>query len=284
MTEGTLSVAVSDSALRVEHERLLRVALRRGKEDDFLESRALIGGAYSELAMTAARSLWARRLVQEHQSATVFSRLLPQLIEAGAPLEFKTTLLRMSMDELHHAAICGRVLEALGALPEVQTDLATAALPEHADVSPIERAVRNVMFVCCLSETYAVAITAEERQQAREPIVQRAIERIHSDESLHARFGWLYLAHALPQFSAEAIMRTNAYLRVAFRYLEEKELAAMPLEQGFPAVLLEECAALGVSSTADARELFFQTIEDVIVPGLSKLGLDAEFAWTQRGA
>ncbi|MBK8172306.1 MAG: hypothetical protein IPK60_18445 [Sandaracinaceae bacterium] len=282
MAQGKLRVAVGDSALRVEHDRLFRVALRRGKDDNFLESRDKISGTYTDRALAAARSLWSRRLIQEHQSAAVFARLLPQLIEAEASLEFKTTVLRMSMDELHHAAICGRVLDALSAAPEIETELATEALPEHADASPLERALRNVMFVSCLSETYAVAITAEEKQNVREPIISRAIERIHADESLHARFGWHYLAEYIPHLSPEALQRTNAYLRVAFGYLQAKELEAMPLAGSFPQALIDECAALGVSDTNDARSLFFETVTHVIIPELEKLGLDATTAWRNR--
>lgn len=282
--KGMLRVAVGSSALAAEHSRLLRVAVRRGNQDDgFLESTTKIGPEYGPLAREAAKSLWSRRLIQEHHSAAVFARLLPQLIEAEATLDAKTTLMRMAIDELHHAAICGRVLEALDAPPEIETDLATTPLPEHEGCTPLERALRNVLFVSCLSETYAVAITAEERHEARDPIVKLAIDRIHSDESLHARFGWLYVAESIPKLSPEALARTNSYLRVAFGYLEKKELEAMPIEkQKFSKELLFECAGLGVTDTAVARELFFQTIDEVIVPELENLGLDARAAWRER--
>lgn len=282
MPQGTLRVDVSDSALRTEHERLLRTTLRRGDALAVSEAPPVDASKYSASAIEAARSLWRRRLIQEHQSAAVFSRLLPQLIEAEAPLEYKTTVLRMSMDELHHAAICGDVLTALGVPPEVNTELRTEPLPDHADATPAESVLRNIMFVCCLSETFAVAITAEEREQAREPVIQAAIDRIHSDETLHARFGWIYLAHALPTLGEEALARTNAYLAQAFAYLEKKELEAMPRTAPFAESLIAECSALGVSDTASARELFYETIENVIVPGLQKLGLDATTAWDGR--
>lgn len=284
MTHGVLRVAVGGSALATEHHKVFRVGLRRGNQDDgFLEATTKVGAEYGPLAREAAKSLWARRLIQEHHSAAVFARLLPQLIEAEATLDQKTTVLRMGLDELHHAAICGRVLEALDAPPEIATDLATAPLPEHDGCTPLERALRNVLFVSCLSETFAVAITAEERHEARDPVVKLAIDRIHSDESLHARFGWLYVAEAMPKLSTEERARTNAYLRVAFGYLEKKELEAMPIErQSFSKELLAECAALGVTDTKVARELFFETIAEVIVPELTNLGLDARAAWQER--
>jgi len=66
---------------------------------------AKLEGTYHETALGVARRAWLERMRREHHSAAVFSRLLPQLMEAEATLDFKMATLRMSMDELRHAAL-----------------------------------------------------------------------------------------------------------------------------------------------------------------------------------
>lgn len=277
-----LRVAVSDSPLRTEHERLLRTALRRGDEPPEPAPGAKLEADHPAEAIAIARAVWLARMEHEHRSSAVFSRLLPQLMEAEAPLEFKTAVLRMSMDELRHAALCGAVVELLGGVAELETSLATEPLPEHADATPLERALRNVVFVGCMSETVSIALLTEERELTTEPIIVRVVEQLGADEVLHAKLGWSFLAHAMPSLDASARERADRYLRVAFGHLEDKMLEAMPLGPERDGALRAHLDALGVMDARDARELFYATVDGVIVPRLADHGLDAASAWRER--
>jgi hypothetical protein len=279
---GTLRVAVGASALRTEHERLLRSALRRGdpSPEEVLASASL-QASYSERAMRLAREAWRARMVHEHRSAAVFARLLPQLMRAEAPLEYRTTVLRMGMDELRHAALCGRVVELLGGVAEAEAELATEPLPDHDDATPREAALRNLLFVGCLSETVALALLAEERELTREPAIAAVVAQLEADEVLHAKLGWSYLGEVAPRLTDEERTRTNRYLRIAFAHLEREMHAAMPAAP-IDEPTRVELEGLGCLLGVEGRVLFEETIDTVVLPRLEDHGLDARRAWQTR--
>lgn len=280
---GVLRVAAGDGPLRSEHARLLRTALRRGVRPPEREPGEMIDTArYDEGTLRDARRTWLRRMVNEHQSAAVFSQLLPQLIEAEATLDVKTSVLRMSMDELRHGGLCGGIVEALGGEAAVPMELAPRPLPTHPGCSPLERVLRNALFIGCISETVAVALTTEERERTTEPLVRRVIDQIVSDESLHARFGWALVKDAAPELDGAARDRTNAWLRTAFAYFEAKEMDEIPACPTPPEALVVEGRALGICENLETRQLVFESLETVVIPGLEAAGFAAEDAWMRR--
>ncbi|AKF11309.1 hypothetical protein [Sandaracinus amylolyticus] len=279
MTRGRLRVDVGTSPLATEHTRLVRTALRRGELAPEIPPGARLTGDFSEHAITLARTSWLARMEHEHQSAAVFSRLLPHLIEAEAPLEYKTVALRMSMDELRHAALCGDVVRLLGGEPEVERELATEPLPEHAGTTARERAMRNVLFVSCLSESIAAPLLAAERELASEPHVRLVLEQLAADETLHARFGWAYLRDTITDAERAGIQR---YLPLALGTIEARMHEVMTLELQVDAALEDELAALGVTMGDRSRALMDEVVATVVLPALDALGLDAQRAWRER--
>ena len=180
------------------------------------------------------------------------------------------------MDELHHASLCQHVVSLLGGEPDVEGDLSTEALPEHRDASRLEAALRNVMFVGCMSETVALALLSEERELTTEPAIHHVVSQLAADETLHAKLGWSFLAETWPKLDDPARERTRAYLPIALGYLEEKMLGAMPLsDKPPPAALMQEARALGVVGAREGRELLYEVIGEVILPRLEDHGLPA---------
>ncbi|MDQ3031800.1 MAG: ferritin-like domain-containing protein [Myxococcota bacterium] len=255
MSRGTLRVAVGSSPIASEHRRLLRSALRRGDLEPEIAADACLEGSYSDRAIVIARRAWLERMLHEHQSAAVFSRLVPQLIEAEVDVEWKTVALRMSMDELRHASLCSDVVRLLRGEPRIDAELATEPLPEHPGCTPRERVLRNVTFACCLSETIAATLLAEERELTTEPAIRRVEEQLAADEILHGRYGWAFLHELWPSLDADARGRTARYLPVALGTIESKMLGAMPDGPPPPEPLASELEALGVTPGARAREL-----------------------------
>lgn len=279
---GTLRVAVGDGHFRSEHERLVATALRRGDADPEGALRgARLEGSYHERTLELARRAFLERMRREHHSSTVFSGLLPQLIEAEATLDTKTAVLRMAMDELRHAALCGGVVELLGGEAILETDLATPSLPDHPTCTPIERALRNVVFVGCMNETIAVGMLTEERALVREPAIEAVLTQLVADEVSHAKLGWTYLDEVWPQLDEEQRARTSAYLPYAFRHLEESLMGPMA-HMRFDDLLRDELAALGVPSPQDMRELFYAAMETAVLPPLQARGLPATESWRRR--
>ena len=260
----------------------MRVALVRAKRQP--EATAILG-TYSEQARAIAIGSWRARALHEHRSAAVFSRLLPQLIAAEAGREYQVTVLRMAMDELHHASLCQEVVALLGGDPDVEGDLGTEALPEHVSTTRLEAALRNVVFVGCMSETVALAMLTEERELTREPAIEHVIAQLAADEMLHARLGWAFLAETWPRLDEAARARTCAYLPRALRYLEQKMLEVMPeapSAQLPPVSVIDEARALGVLEPREARALLYQVIHGVVLPRLEDHGLPAADAWARR--
>ena len=276
----TLRVAVGDSPLAAHHRLVVRALLNRGDAPAERQPGEVLAGDWSPQAVALARANWRRRMVHEHQSSAVFSGLLPQLIEAEAPLEYKTAALRYAMDELRHATLCGEIVEHLGGTAEVEADLTVQPLPPHLDCPPRERALRNVLFTS-LCETVSVALLSEERDRTTEPFVGRVLRQLSGDEVGHARLGWLYLAHSLPRLDAAGRERLVAYLSVALGHLEAEMLRAMP-PGDLPQPLVQEAQQLGFTASSTARSLLYDTLREVIIPQLEAAGLPAQQAWQAR--
>lgn len=225
----------------------------------------------------AAIATWRGRMINEYQSAQVFDGLAAQARRLGLSVKVVAELTEFAGEERKHGVLCGSVVEALGgdACASVNEP---RVLPEHAGVPGIEGFLRNVLSVSCLSETVAVALIGAERLEMPEGELRELLSGIWADEIGHARFGWRVAQELLPLLSSQQRQRLSLYLRVALRHLEQHELAHLPLASQPPATGV----ALGLCSGADARVLFYQTVEGAILPPLEALGLAAREAWATR--
>lgn len=276
----TLTMDTTASPFRADHARILR-----GMEKSPVEvpPGEALRERYDATVREAAVHTWRDRMVNEHRSAAVFAGLVPQLIEASSTIDVQTVALRAATDEIYHATLCGEVVRAFGGEPVASAEPSLLRMPEHPGLSALERAVRNVTFVGCLSETVAVALISEERELSEEPFVRATLDRILPDEVAHARLGWLYLAHNLPRLGAGAAGRMALYLRVAFAYLERREIDLLPLTPPeIPAELRAQREAVGLCEGEAAQSLFYRTVKEVIVPRFEELGIDARDAWEHR--
>jgi bacterioferritin (cytochrome b1) len=269
---GRLDTRVTDTPLRTVHDRIARRLLDRvdGMPDRTPDD--VLVGTYLPEAIAIARQNWEHRTFHEHRSAAVFSNLLPQLMHAEAPMEVKTAVLRSSLDELRHAQLSAEVVEFLGGEPVLETDLTPEVPAEHPGVPPVERALRNTMFVGCLSETLAVGMLTEEREMCQEPYITRVIQQLLADETLHARVGWVYLQAVWPTLDAEARARTEAYVPPALRFFERELMDASHIGYVDPAIR-DDARALGFSDPQTAREIFEMTVHEVIVPRFAEIGI-----------
>ena len=221
----------------------------------------------------AAIATWRGRMVNEHGSARVFEGLARQFEEAGLG-ELGAEIETFAIEERRHGVLCGAVVEALGG--EAVAEIAQGeTYPLHEDVAPLEGALRNMLSICCLSETVAVALIGAERLEMPEGELRELLTRIWSDEVGHSRFGWRTIERLAPTLDAVTRARLGEYLEVAFAHLVEHELSHLPLSSNPP----PEGAVYGLCSGADARVLFFDTVIDVIVPGLEAHGIPARRAW-----
>ena len=129
--------------------------------------------------------------------------------------------------------------------------------------------------ISCLSETVAVGLIRGEQEDAGPPEMGACLEQILADEVQHARFGWMVLRELSSQLPVELKQRLSAYLVFAFRSLHEHEMLHLPVHSR----PTEAIAKLGVCDGATSRALYFDTVEQVIIPGLEEHGLNARAAW-----
>ncbi len=226
----------------------------------------------------AAIATWRGRMINEHASARVFEGLALQFQDAGLGQAVVQELRGFADEERQHGVLCGAVVESLGGrayaeLPDGE------AYPAHADAgSPLEAALRNMLSICCLSETVAVSLIGAERLEMPPGELRELLTRIYSDEVGHSRFGWRVLGEVAPTLDAATKERLGDYLEVAFAALEVHELAHLPLSSQPP----PEGVKLGLCNGSDARRLFHATIEEVVIPALEHHGIPARRAWRNR--
>ncbi|MCB9748529.1 MAG: hypothetical protein H6713_00840 [Myxococcales bacterium] len=243
-------------------------------------SRGLAFAALDVDARELAIATWRGRMVNEHESAAVFEALAGQLRRAGFERGITAQLAGFAVEEREHGIACGAVVEALGAEADAPP-VGQPALPEHPDASPREAALRNLLSVCCLSETVAVALIGAERLEMPAGPLRELLTRLWADEIGHANLGWRALRDALAVSDDPGLRaRLGVYLRVAFAALERHELALLPARAEVP----PGGAALGLCDGRGARALFAATVVEVIVPALERLGLPAREAWARRAA
>lgn len=223
----------------------------------------------------AVIATWRGRMINEHGSSYVFERFAAQLAACGLADEADQCE-RFAAEEREHGALCGAVVEAVGGSARARV-APPLELPSHADTTPLAAAIRNTISICCMSETVAVSLIGAERLEMPNGPLRELLTKIWSDEVGHARFGWRLVARVLPELSDEERGAIARYLPHAFAHLEAHELAHLPLRE-WP----DEGVAYGLCGGADARTLFYETVDEVIVPQLEAIGLPARQAWLDR--
>lgn len=271
----TLSLESASPALAREYARVDEALAR---VDD--PTPAWDAAPYGEAAVSSARSAWIERMSAEHGSFPVFAALALQLSEAGASFDAEAVMLRMALDEVRHAALCGEVVAALGAPPVCVAPRAVAPLARHPACGPEERAIRNVIYTTCLSEMVAVARFVEALDAIEAPYLRAATRRLLADEVLHGQFGFFYLEAWSPWLAARPAVcdSLERYLRHALAVIETRLAGTSPR----PWTVTDAERALGVPDPARAREVFHTTLEGAVLPALERYGIRAERAWRAR--
>jgi hypothetical protein len=216
-----------------------------------------------------AIATWRARMLNEEVSAASFEALGRQMAAAGYDAAQVAECAAFAEEERQHGVVYGAIVQALGGHAYGRLPDATPPLPlhaPHADIAPREGVLQNLLSICCMAETFAVAVLEAERVEMAGSPLRDLIARIHADEVRHARFGWHIVALEVPALDAAAKARLGAHLAVAFARFERDELANLPPTAG-----------------RDARALFYETAFHVIVPALEAHGLSARAAWEARG-
>lgn len=234
---------------------------------------------YPTDVVEAARQWWMLMMRTEYESSSVFVDLALQMRQIDAPLDVQVVVLRMGQDELHHAEICARVIEALGAEARIPAP-PVKRLVTHPNCSLEESLLRNVIYCCCLGETVNAARLAKRLGEVRDPFIREIFRQLAADERLHAQFGFHYLETRLEWLDGRPEVRRSLahYLRHAFAMLEQY-MGANPPDARTPT---EAESAIGLPDLTELSSTFQETMLNVCIPGLERFGIEAESSWCER--
>lgn len=152
----------------------------------------------------AAARRWTGLAFNEYRSAILMAQLLQVLGEAQVPLDLQSFAGQFPIQELAHAEICGRLAARFEGTRPVDTASLATRLGLSSGLSPLQRSHELVVRLCCVSETYARAWLACWRDRVSNPLLRAVFSRLLRDETLHSRFGWLYLEWAVADGELES--------------------------------------------------------------------------------
>jgi hypothetical protein len=236
---------------------------------------------YTRAQIDFAAAAWPLRAAEELRSALIFRALAVAAARAAMPAEWVARFGAAARDEVGHARLCAAVGRRLGAdLPRYDARPVRARLEPLRD--PLARATALLLVEVAMGETVSMAMFRAGRRAAVEPLTRATLHAILSDEVRHQRLGWSALGAAWP-----ALPQSN---RRALQDEARRGLAAMEQQIAAPALRrLHEGegfdpahGALGVIAPEARVEGFYAAVERLVLPRLSRLGLDGAAAWHSR--
>lgn len=236
---------------------------------------------FPEAEVRFAVAAWPMRAAEELRSALVFRALERAAREAGAPAPWPACFHAAVHDEMRHARLCAIVGARLGAAaPRYDSAAVRARL---STLPSAELRVAALLLVeVAIGETISTCLFSAGRRAATEPLTRTALGLILRDEVRHQRLGWRALDALWPSLSSLA--------REAMQREARAGLAACEQSNAVPAIrwLKEErpfapsYAALGVLHPEARIEAFYFAVERLVLPRLTRLGLDGQSAWQSR--
>lgn len=196
---------------------------------------------------------WARAALMEHASIAAFARFTLQLLHLGAPRELIEQSQRAMLDETDHSKRCfelaSRYLGAAVGPTALPMDDALA----HNDLA----SVTLMAFVeGCVGETVATLEARAALEQASDPLVRSALERIAEDEQRHAELAWRFVRWALAQGHGSLAASLTAQLD---RLAEE-------LSEASPSIDVSPLAEHGVLSGGSRTLVRRTALAEVVLP------------------
>ena len=261
---------ISDTPMRTEYARLMR-GFHRPIPWSETHAPTLAPEVRAELAR-----IWGERIPTEYRSITGFSTLSFDFIAAGAPVDLVAVCHRVCIDELRHTELAVKMVEIYGGeLPPLPREI--SSLPADESLTAVAQACRSAILLACLGETFACTELAMLRNRAVDPVVHGVLTIFLSDEIVHARVGWAYLAHAFKtaddatrRMVAEQIPSYVAGIGANLFGTEEAP-AAVDVTNDDARLALH-----GVCSMREEQDLYRTFVPEVFLPGLRAIGVPVD--------
>lgn len=221
--------------------------------------------------------LWRRRAENELCTSAVFAQLDGELRSFGAPEEVLALSASAVDDETFHSELCRLTAELYLGEPVALAVVAAPRPPMFPVCSPrVQRALFAALH-SAVNETVAVTYLSACLAAARSDVARRVLKELLGDEVRHARIGWAVLAS--PRLSARDRDALASFMPALLDICVGTWLTDNEAE--YPDELPTGHGCIAHSDIARAIDA---ALNDVILPGLGHVGVDARPAqhWVAR--
>ncbi|HSO31211.1 MAG TPA: hypothetical protein VLT33_01810 [Labilithrix sp.] len=209
---------------------------------------------------------WQERATAELRVASMFATMAREIFETGADPVVVRLVARAVSDEVRHAEVCRALARRYLARDVAWPPPGPVPLPFHEPASEALRPTLHLTAMCCINETIASAWLERSLSDATVPLARAALRALLADDIDHARIGWAHLASTAvsPAVRAQIAGWLPRLLEAAvLPWLRDPGLSSAP---GAP--------AHGVPSAAATRAVVLETVRDVVLVGLERVGVD----------
>ncbi len=236
---------------------------------------------YTQPQIGFARDAWPLRAAEELRSALIFRALAQASGRSPLCAGWREPFVSAAHDETFHARLCAAIGAGLGAgQPLYDARPVRARLAPLAE--PTRRACALALVEVAIGETISMALFRAGRRAAHEPLTRAGLERILVDEVRHQRLGWAAVTAWWPALNPSQREALQEEARAALGAMEQ-QIAAPALRRLQANVGFEpQYADLGVLSPESRVEAFYAAVERLVIPRLTRLGLDGPRAWRDR--
>jgi hypothetical protein len=218
----------------------------------------------------ATRSLlgrqWEDRARAEVRTAAAFAKVSYELLRCGASPQVLESAGRAVSDELGHVEVCRLAASAYYGREARWPEPGIAQLPSYRDAPRRLRPTLDLVGMCCMSETIAVAWLEAGLKDARSPLARAAIRILMADDVRHARLGWMHLA----SMKAEPLLAQTISQRLVPILDSVLRPWLRSAAESFPPGVPEH----GVPSAATTERVVLEAVNEVVLPGFDLLEID----------
>lgn len=195
--------------------------------------------------------------------------------ELGLPSGLVSMATDASNDEIDHAGRCRAIIESCGESVEALLARERGLLgPQTWGLA--QRALYTSVAMGCITETLSTALLLEMRKRMDSDIIEETVRAILGDEVNHSRLGWTHLAY----------ISANSDVSFLSEFLPKMLEPVLSGERGESLEQSGGDSAMvgyGVLPKKQVDDIFEETLQEVIFPGLESNGVSATAAraWSQ---
>lgn len=254
----------ADLALTSEHEAIAR------PRKNHIDWNAFDVQAFSTEQLDNAAGDWRERAIQEFHSLALFSQLITQIHQLGAPLDWSGAFARMIADEVRHTDLCLKMCEALGRPmpPPIRED----ELHLSTGLTLVQHVRRTVLATFCIGETLSGRMFRRCLQVATVPLARDVVTAIVVDEAFHEGLGWELGALLMREITDEEQRYLGGELRGLFAHYAHLCGASRGPSRAQRESEYMPAPNFGTLTHAGYARAFFDGMAEDVVPGLVALG------------